>query len=300
MKSNPLLQDYLKFSSRRVNTALVHCLPEKEQMPKQLHQAMHYVVLNGGKRIRACLTYATGQVFDVPPEQLNHLACAVELIHAYSLVHDDLPAMDNDDLRRGKPSCHKQFDEAMAILVGDALQTLAFFVLVHNAPSTIAPQITLDIIQTLALASGSKGMIGGQAIDLDSIGKDLSLLELENMHIHKTGALIRSSVKIGALVANQSESNELKKLDHFAKCIGLAFQVRDDILDVSGDSETMGKSTGKDKQAEKPTYPSLLGLTGAKEMCHRLVEDALDSLTLFDHKADPLRWLAQYIVHRNC
>jgi len=299
MNNNPLLQNYLKFSARRVNTALDHLLPIEKQIPEKLHQAMRYMVLDGGKRIRPCLVYATGQVFDIKPEHLNHLACAVELIHAYSLVHDDLPAMDNDDLRRGKASCHKQFDEATAILVGDALQALAFFTLTHQG-ADIAPEKTLEMVETLALASGSRGMVGGQAIDLDSINKVLTLPELENMHIHKTGALIRSSVKLGALVSDSASADELKKLDHFAKCIGLAFQVRDDILDVSGTAEKMGKTIGKDQAADKSTYPALLGLSGAQEMCQQLIDDALQSLDCFNEKADPLRWLATYIAQRNC
>jgi farnesyl diphosphate synthase len=229
---------------------------------------------------------------------LDGPACAVELIHAYSLVHDDLPAMDDDDLRRGKPTCHKIFDEATAILVGDALQTLAFYVLSHDPNLQTTDRQRLQMIETLALASGSRGMAGGQAIDMASVGKSLNIAELENMHIHKTGALIRASVKLGALAQPTVEKGMLEKLDHYAKCIGLAFQIQDDVLDIESSTEMLGKVQGADAVHNKVTYPSLLGLRGAKQMAEELVEQAVESLVDLDEGAEPLRWMANYIVTR--
>ena len=260
---------------------------------------MRYAVLDGGKRVRPCLTYAAGRALGVDETRLDAPACAVELIHAYSLVHDDLPAMDDDDLRRGKPTLHKAYDEAQAILAGDALQSLAFHVLAHGLDTTIPAEQRLQMIDILALASGSRGMCGGQAIDLAAVGKDLNIAELENMHIHKTGALIRASVKLGALCKTDISEEQLKKLDHYAKCVGLAFQIQDDILDVEGDTETLGKTPGADMARNKPTYPALLGLDGAKQMANELYDDALASLTMFGDAADPLRDLADYIIQRN-
>ncbi len=260
---------------------------------------MRYATLNGGKRIRPMLVYAAGAALGVEPEQLDGPACAVELIHAYSLIHDDLPAMDDDDLRRGRPTCHKAFDEATAILAGDALQTLAFKVLCKNEPYPFAAPIRLEMIETLANASGSRGMAGGQALDLAAVGQQLDLAQLENMHIHKTGALIHASVKLGCLAATTADTDQVRQLEHYANCIGLAFQVQDDILDVEGDTETLGKTQGKDQANGKPTYPSLIGLKGAKELAQSLRQDALDSLVELDERADPLRWLADYIVNRD-
>jgi farnesyl diphosphate synthase len=260
---------------------------------------MRYAVLGGGKRIRPVLVYASGQALGVELDRLNGPACAVELIHAYSLVHDDLPAMDDDDLRRGKPTCHKRFDEATAILTGDALQTLAFKVLCQDQTMQADTEIRIQMIDNLAVASGSRGMAGGQAIDLDSVGKDLSLVELENMHIHKTGALILASVRMGYLAQQNISKEEISALDHYAKRIGLAFQVKDDILDIEGDTETLGKTQGKDQENDKPTYPSLIGLDGARELLNQLHHEAMDNLNIFNNKADPLRWLADYIISRN-
>jgi geranylgeranyl pyrophosphate synthase len=207
--------------------------------------------------------------------------------------------MDDDDLRRGKPSCHKKFDEATAILVGDALQTLAFQVLCKDKAMKINAETKLEMIQTLATASGSRGMAGGQALDLAAEGKELNLTELENLHIHKTGALIRASVRLGALATQHSDDEITQKLDHYAKCIGLAFQVRDDILDIEGNTETLGKTQGKDQAQLKSTYPALLGLQGARDTAKELLTEALDSLSGMDDKADPLRWIANYIVGRS-
>lgn len=292
------LKNLITIYQQRVNTALDTWLPAVTIQPTRLHEAMRYTVLNGGKRIRPLLVYLTGQTLNVNPTLLDGLASAVELIHAYSLVHDDLPAMDNDDLRRGKPTCHKAFDEATAILVGDALQTLAFYILSHDSHlPPLLPQ-RLEMINTLALASGSRGMVGGQAIDMEAVDQSLTLAELENMHIHKTGALIRASVKLGALAYPALDDNLLAKLDHYAKCIGLAFQIQDDILDIEANTETLGKAQGADIAHNKVTYPALLGLRGAKQMATELIEQALDSLSDFDDKAEPLRWMANYIITR--
>lgn len=291
------LKNLITIYQQRVNTALDTWLPAATIQPTRLHEAMRYAVLNGGKRIRPLLVYLTGQTLSVNPTSLDGLAGAVELIHAYSLVHDDLPAMDDDDLRRGKPTCHKAFDEATAILVGDALQTLAFYILSHDSHLPTTSQ-RLAMINTLALASGSRGMVGGQAIDMEAIDQSLTLAELENMHIHKTGALIRASVKLGALAHPKLDDNCLAKLDHYAKCIGLAFQIQDDILDIEANTETLGKVQGADIAHHKVTYPALLGLRGAKQMAAELIEQALGSLSDFDDKAEPLRWMANYIITR--
>lgn len=291
------LETLMATYQRQVDAALEACLPSSTIQPHTLHEAMRYAVLNGGKRVRPLLVYLTGKTLNVDTASLDAPACAVELIHAYSLVHDDLPCMDNDDLRRGKPTCHKAFTEATALLAGDALQTLAFHVLSHNNYATDKQRVAM--ITTLAVASGSRGMAGGQALDMDAVGKTLNLVELENMHIHKTGALIRASVKLGALTCPYIDEGLLEKLDHYAKCIGLAFQIQDDILDVETDTATLGKRQGADQALNKSTYPSLLGLRGAKQMAQELIDQALTSLTDFDDKADPLRWMANFIIRRN-
>ncbi len=284
---------------QRSEKSLDKWLPAEEINPAQLHKAMRYSVLNGGKRIRPILVYAAGHAVSADEAALDAPASAVEFIHAYSLIHDDLPAMDDDDLRRGKPTCHKAFTEAQAILAGDALQSLAFHTIAHGLPKTIPAEQKLDILDALAVASGSRGMAGGQAIDLESVGKSLNIAELEDMHVHKTGALIRASVKMGALCQPKIDDEKLKKLDHYAKCIGLAFQIQDDILDVTSDTETLGKTQGADIALNKPTYPSLLGLDGAREMATELHNEAHESLNIFGDNAAPLRWLADYIVKRD-
>lgn len=284
---------------QRSEKCLDKWLPSEKINPPQLHAAMRYSVLNGGKRIRPILVYAAGFAVSANEDALDAPASAVEFIHAYSLIHDDLPAMDDDDLRRGKPTCHKAFTEAQAILAGDALQSLAFHTIAHGLPANIPSEQKLDILDALAVASGSRGMAGGQAIDLASVGKSLNIAELEDMHVHKTGALIRASVKMGALCQPKITEEQLKNLDHFAKCIGLAFQIQDDILDVTSDTETLGKTQGADIALNKPTYPALLGLDGSREMAAELHKDALDCLDIFADKAEPLRWLADYIVKRD-
>ncbi|MFK8069053.1 MAG: (2E,6E)-farnesyl diphosphate synthase [Gammaproteobacteria bacterium] len=289
----------IKSYQSQVDKALDHWLPADSIPPKHLHSAMRYSVLSNGKRIRPILTYATGHALGITLTSLDGPAAAVELIHAYSLIHDDLPAMDDDDLRRGRPTCHKAFDEATAILAGDALQALAFYILSHDQKITTIAENRLKMIETLASASGSRGMAGGQAIDLASVGEKLSLPQLENMHIHKTGALIRAAVKMGTLSSLEATNNQIDKLDHYAKCIGLAFQVWDDVLDIEGDTEVIGKPKGSDIEQDKPTYPNLLGMAGAKQTALDLHDQAMDSLRGFDQKADTLRWIADYIVSRN-
>ena len=288
----------MQTSRHRVEHALAQWLPATDVIPERLHEAMRYVTLNGGKRIRPILVYATGTALGIPEQQLDGPASAVELIHAYSLVHDDLPAMDNDELRRGLPTCHIKYDEATAILAGDALQSLAFHILAHDETMAMDAQRRLEMIDTLAIASGSRGMAGGQAIDLASVGKELNVVELENMHIHKTGALIRASVKLAALSRSNVELKLMDKLEHYAKCIGLAFQIRDDILDVESDTETLGKIQGADAVRNKPTYPSLIGVVKAKDMADDLVNQALESLQQLGKEADFLRDIARYIIER--
>jgi len=289
---------FMQTGQKRVERALDQYLPAETTLPQKLHQAMRYSTLNGGKRLRAILVYATGEALSIEPEQLDIAACAVELIHAYSLVHDDLPAMDDDQLRRGKPTCHIAFDEATALLTGDALQTLAFHLLCK--PQTgLNAEHALKMIELLAHASGSYGMAGGQAVDLESTGKKLTLPELENMHIHKTGALIRASVKLAALSHPDLDPAIEKRLDHYAKCIGLAFQIQDDILDEESNTDTLGKTGGKDRANNKATYPSLLGLKGAKEKAVALHNEAINSLEPLDDKANLLRALSDFVIHRH-
>lgn len=294
-----MLKDKLRVYQSRVEGALDAWLPGSDVEPAYLHGAMRYAVLGGGKRIRPVLVYAAGEAFGVELPCLDSPAVAVEMIHAYSLIHDDLPAMDNDDLRRGKPTCHKAYDEATAILAGDAIQALAFHVLAADPGIQVAAGQRIDMIDRLAVASGSRGMAGGQAIDLGAVGKKLDIDQLENMHKHKTGALIRVSVELGALSKSGVEPEQFRRISTFAGCIGLAFQVQDDILDVEGDTEVLGKPQGSDIQRNKPTYPNLLGLDGAKKIARELHEQALDALSGFDGRADTLRQIADYIVERN-
>nr|VFJ76100.1 MAG: farnesyl diphosphate synthase [Candidatus Kentron sp. FM]VFJ76758.1 MAG: farnesyl diphosphate synthase [Candidatus Kentron sp. FM]VFK23599.1 MAG: farnesyl diphosphate synthase [Candidatus Kentron sp. FM] len=293
------LSDIIGRYRSRANRQLDACLPSAGIQPTRLHEAMRYSTLGGGKRIRAILVYCAGNVVGALPETLDGPACAVELIHAYSLIHDDLPAMDDDDLRRGQPSCHRRFDEATAILAGDALQSLAFQLLSRQAGSGEAePGQKIEMLRTLALACGSRGMAGGQVLDLEAETKTLNLAELENLHIHKTGALIRASVRMGGLAKPGVDRDLLEKLDHYAKCIGLAFQIRDDILDVEGNTEVLGKPRGSDQIHHKATYPSLVGLSEAKRMAREFNEQAIASLAGLGTLADPLRWISRYIVDR--
>jgi geranylgeranyl pyrophosphate synthase len=292
------LAAFMAQCQERLERSLDAWLPSASTHPAALHEAMRYTVMGGGKRIRPVLVYASGQAVGASSKSLDRPACAIELIHTYSLIHDDLPAMDDDDLRRGKPSCHRAFGEATAILAGDALQSLAFQVLSNGLVDGISEGTRLRMINTLALASGSRGMAGGQAIDLSATGQQLNIAELEDMHIHKTGALIRAGVVLGALCGKTPEQSAIDKLDHYAKCVGLAFQIRDDILDVEGEADTLGKNTGMDKIHEKSTYPALIGMHAARQRARELHHEALDSLSGFSASADPLRWISSYIIER--
>ena len=281
---------------QRTESSLDATLPADHIAPARLHQAMRYSVLGGGKRVRPLLCHAAGAIFGARAEVLDVPAAAVELIHAYSLVHDDMPCMDDDDLRRGKPSCHVAFDDATALLVGDALQTLAFQKLASPL-SRITANRQLEMLALLATASGSRGMAGGQAIDLASVGLQLDLGALEFMHIHKTGALIRAAVLLGAHCGD-APADALENLGHFANRIGLLFQVVDDILDAEASSETLGKTAGKDAAQNKPTYVNILGIKEAKAMAAALRQDAHDALTTFGASAKRLHELADFIVDR--
>jgi farnesyl diphosphate synthase len=280
----------------RMESVLAEWLPPVHIAPQRLHDAMRYAVLGGGKRVRPLLAFAAGEVCGADIERVLHAAAAVELIHAYSLVHDDMPAMDNDALRRGKPTVHVEFDEATALLAGDALQSLAFDILASRPLADDAAS-QLKMVQLLAQAAGSRGMAGGQAIDLASVGKPLDLTELEFMHIHKTGALIRASVLLGAQCGSVPDATRTA-LDHYAKCIGLAFQVVDDVLDAEMPTATLGKTAGKDAANNKPTYVSLLGAARARELAQELRADAHAALAGLGAPATRLRQLADFVVER--
>ncbi len=279
----------------RTEAALDRSLPPAATAPARLHEAMRYASLGGGKRVRPLLCHGAGEIFGAPPEQVDVAACAVELIHAYSLVHDDMPCMDDDVLRRGKPTCHVEYDEATALLVGDALQTLAFQLLAERPIAE--PSRQLAMVALLAHASGSRGMAGGQAIDLAATGKTLSVADLEFMHIHKTGALIRAAVLLGAHVGG-ADSSQLEKLGQFANRAGLLFQVVDDILDAEASTATLGKTAGKDAAQNKSTYVNLLGLASAKAMAAELRAEASAALDAFGAQAQRLRQLTDFIAER--
>ncbi|MBN9123206.1 MAG: geranyl transferase [Nitrosospira sp. 56-18] len=291
-------QDWAKSRQANIESVLQTFLPAADIAPERLHDAMRYAVLGGGKRVRPLLAFAAGELTGASEERVGIAAAAVELIHVYSLVHDDLPCMDDDVLRRGKPTCHIQYDEAIALLTGDSLQSLAFQLLAEHRLADDA-QTQLEMIRRLAQAAGSRGMAGGQAVDLDSVGKALSLPELEFMHIHKTGALIRAAVMLGAYCGASLGESEAVNLDHFAKCIGLAFQVVDDVLDAEATTATLGKTAGKDAENNKPTYISLLGARQARELAEGLRRDACQSLEIFGAKAERLRQVTDFIIQRN-
>lgn len=292
-------QSWVKSHIARVEDELNQSLPNQSANPERLHRAMAYAINAGGKRIRPLLVYATYELkansaVGVPVVAVDQTAAAIEMLHTYSLVHDDLPSMDNDDLRRGKPTTHKAFDEATALLVGDALQTQAFDVLANLEASS---HIRIDLVKELARASGSLGMAGGQAIDLQSVGSSLDRPALETMHRMKTGALLVACVRMGAILAELS-SNQKESLEIYAKAIGLGFQVVDDILDVTQDSQVLGKTAGKDAQADKPTFVSLMGLDGAKKFATELNEQAIQSLSGWGQEADSLRQIAHLVTDR--
>lgn len=278
----------------RTERFLDRLLPAETITPIRLHSAMRYGTLNGGKRIRAQLIYATGFLLGCRPDNLDPAAAALELIHAFSLIHDDLPAMDDDDLRRGKPTVHIAFDQATAILAGDALQTLAFETLVS---ADWPDAVKLSVLQLLLSATGSKGMCGGQQLDMDAGGKTLSLIEMQRVHALKTGALIKAAILIPATIAG-ADNEDTETLKAFADDLGLAFQIRDDILDVEASTEQLGKSAGKDAAQSKSTYPAVLGLEGAKTLLAQLAERMAARLRRFDDRADGLRNLAEFAVSR--
>jgi farnesyl diphosphate synthase len=284
--------------STRADAALAAVLPTEDEPPLALHKAMRYAVLGGGKRLRPVLVYAVGHALGAENERLDSAAAAVEIIHAYSLVHDDLPAMDDDALRRGRPTCHVVFGEAMAILAGDALQALAFEVLADDPHLAADPAQHVEMLRTLAAACGAHGMAGGQAFDLAAVGKALTPGELERMHVYKTGALIRASVRLGALAAGCRDADVLLALERYGHAIGLAFQIRDDILDVEGDSATIGKTAGKDVADNKPTYPAMLGMEGARAQLAEFTATALAAIAPLGDAFAPLGQLANFVAER--
>lgn len=291
-------QSRLDVYQKRVNAALDKYLPKEDPPEHDLAKAIRYSVIGGGKRIRPAMVYAAGEAMGVSTDLLDIPACAVEMIHAYSLIHDDLPAMDNDDLRRGRPTCHKAFDEATAMLAGDALQALAYEILAKDDHKELTPEHRIDMLSLLTEASGAHGMAGGQAVDLASVGKQLTLTQLEHMHRLKTGALIRASVLLGGMCKQDVTKEELELLSDYALCIGLSFQIQDDILDVVSDTETLGKPQGSDEQQKKPTFPAIIGLEESRQRAMEQHELALKILEPLDKKADSLRALSAYIVER--
>jgi geranylgeranyl pyrophosphate synthase len=289
----------LKSWQLRMEEALGRRLPDPEAVPARLHQAMRYSVLGGGKRIRPALVFATARTLGLADAEVESVACAIEFVHVYSLVHDDLPAMDNDDLRRGRPTSHKAFDEATAILTGDALQSLAFQVLACDPTLMATPATRLRLIELLGEASGTFGMAGGQAIDLAAQGTALNIAQIEEMHDRKTGALIRASVLMAATCVPTLEPRLYQALAGFVDPIGLAFQIQDDLLDVLGDVSTLGKAVGADSERAKPTHPSVLGIPASQERVRLLHAQALQSLEPFAARAEPLRQLAGWLLARS-
>ncbi len=294
----PAFESLVEEFQQRVDKALDHWLPQADVHPLRLHQAMRYAVLAPGKRVRPVLVYATASALGIDLERVDGAAAAVEIIHAYSLIHDDLPAMDDDDLRRGRPTCHREFDEATAILAGDALQALAFYIISHDPQMTNDATARLQMIENLALFSGSRGMAGGQAIDLAAVGKTLNIAELETMHIHKTGALIRTCIQLVAHSTNNLTRQQFKALDSYAKHIGLSFQIQDDILDVTSDTATLGKTQGSDSARNKPTFPAIIGLEASNEKAQELHQNALQALSIFSEEVDILRYISAWFVER--
>ena len=283
----------------RMESALAARLPGPDVVPSRLHEAMRYSVLGGGKRIRPALVFAAARAVGRTEDEVEGAACAVELIHVYSLVHDDLPAMDDDDLRRGRPTVHKAYDEATGVLVGDALQTLAFHVLSKDTALPASPATRLKLVELLADASGSFGMAGGQAIDLEAQGRRLNLAQVEEMHSRKTGALIRVSVMMAAACASSLDTRVHEALAGFAAPIGLAFQIQDDLLDMLGDVTTLGKATGADSERSKPTHPAIIGIEASQERVRLLHAQALEALSPLGARADLLRSLADWLLARH-
>ena len=298
MQKPHIFQSRLDNYQKRVDAALDKYLPSDDPPEHNLAEAIRYSVVGGGKRIRPAMVYAAGEAMGVSTDLLDIPACAVEMIHAYSLIHDDLPAMDDDDLRRGRPTCHKAFDEATAILAGDALQALAYEILAKDDHEELTPEHRIDMLSLLTEASGAHGMAGGQAVDLASVGKQLDLAQLVHMHQLKTGALIRASILLGGMCKQDISKDEMEMLSNYALCIGLSFQIQDDILDVVSDTETLGKPQGSDEAQEKPTFPAIIGLEKSRELALEQHELALKHLEPLDEKAESLRQLSAYIVER--
>jgi geranylgeranyl pyrophosphate synthase len=295
---DPQFQALLERWQTRIERELAARLPPATTRPTRLHEALRYSVLGSGKRVRPVLVYATANALGVPETNVDGVACAVELIHAYSLVHDDLPAMDDDDLRRGRPTCHKAFDEATAILVGDALQVLAFETLASDPGLPADAAIRLELVRVLAVASGTNGMAGGQALDLAAVSRRLTLAEVEEMHERKTGALIHASVMMAATCAERRSDAVTQALDEFARAIGLAFQIQDDLLDIEGDPTLLGKATGADRAHDKATYPSSVGVETARRRMHELHSQALATLAVLGARAAPLASVSDWLVLR--
>jgi len=291
-----MFEKRIAYYTERVAEKLDEVLPPATTHPKSLHDAMRYAVFNGGKRVRPLLVYATGECLGLAEQVLDAPAAAMELIHAFSLVHDDLPAMDDDDLRRGKPTLHRQFDEATAILAADALQPLAFSVLADI--KDVAAATRTRLVKLVADACGSTGMTGGQSMDLAAEGRSLLAEEIEHMYSLKTGALIRASVVSASLLDDKLTANRASAIDAFGRTIGVAFQIKDDLLDVEGDTAVIGKQAGADQRLGKATYPGLIGIDAARCRCDNLLHNALEQLDDFGDDADSLRWLARYIVKR--
>jgi geranylgeranyl pyrophosphate synthase len=294
----PGFADLLSRWQKRIEHELSARLPPVDASPQRLHQALRYSVLSGGKRVRPALVYAAAAALNVPESSVDGAACAVELIHAYSLVHDDLPAMDNDDLRRGRPTCHKAFDEATAILVGDALQVLAFEIIASDPGLPDAASVRLKLVNILAAASGTLGMAGGQALDLAAQGRVLTVAEIEDMHARKTGALIHACVMMAAACASDLDDARERALDSYARAIGLAFQIQDDLLDIEGDATLLGKPTGADQALNKPTYPTVAGLEVARSRMRELHARALSALQAVGLDSGPLAQISDWLVLR--
>jgi geranylgeranyl diphosphate synthase, type II len=292
------MKAYLKERQALVDAALDDYLPSEDMLPARLHQAMRYAVMAGGKRVRPILMLAACDAVGGDAARVMPAACAMEMIHTYSLIHDDLPAMDDDDFRRGRPTCHKVYGEALAILAGDALLTEAFILMSRLGEQGVAPETVCRVVHTIARCAGSKGMVGGQVVDMDSEGKTIDLATLEYIHTHKTGALILASVQSGAMIGGASTAAQ-EALTRYAQAIGLAFQVADDILDIVGDQQVLGKDVGSDEARGKATYPALLGLEGARQRARELRDVALEALESLDEKAEPLRQIAHYVVDRS-
>lgn len=300
-KNNASIKNYLSLQDYQLQAehALENWLPIENSKSDRLHEAMRYAVFSSGKRLRPTLVYATGQALGIAHHALDAPAVAVEMVHTYSLIHDDLPAMDNDDLRRGQLTCHKAYDEATAILAGNSLQALAFYILAHDKNLLASDKQRIMMIEMLAHASGYCGMTIGQATDLASVGKQLDIQELEKINNLKTTLLIKTCVKLSALLQLDIDSDLFHKLSHYAQCIGLAFQIRDDILNIESNTEVLGSMQGSDAKRNKPTYPSVMGLEQAKSLTQELHQEAISSLSSFSDEANALRQIADYVITRN-